>query len=60
VGAVGREIDRLVGFDVECREVVAPLELRARSDAAGQFEVVADVEELDKVVVIAAELNKGT
>ena len=57
--AIGGEVDGLVGFDVECREVVAPLELWPRSDAAGQFEVVSDVEELDKVVVIAAELNKG-
>src|SRR6202140_2656846 len=56
--AVGGEVDRLVGLDVECREMVAPLELRPRSDAAGQFEVVADVEELDKIVVISAELNK--
>src|SRR5437764_7476648 len=58
LGAVGGEVDRLVGLDVVCREMVAPLELRPRSDAAGQFQVVSDVEELDQVVVIAAELNK--
>ena len=59
MGTVGGKVDRLVGFDVECREVVTPLELRPRSDAAGQFQVVSDVEEFDEVVVIAAELNKG-
>jgi len=55
VGAVGGEVDGLIGFDVEGREVVATVELRPRPDAAGQF---TDVEELDEVVVIAAELNK--
>ena len=59
MGAVGGEVDGLIGFDVEGREVVATVELRPRPDAAGQFQVVTDVEELDEVVVIAAELNKG-
>jgi len=59
MGAVGGEVDGLVGLDVECRKMLAPLELRPRPDAAGQLEVVSDVEELDHVVVIAAELNKG-
>ena len=38
--------------------MLAPVELRPRPDAAGQFHVVTDVEELDEVVVIAAKLNK--
>ena len=59
MGAVGGEVDRLVGFDVERREMLAPLELRPRSDAAGQFEMISDVEELDEVVVVPAELNEG-
>src|SRR5690242_16036225 len=59
VGAVGGEVDGFVGLDIERRKVLAPLELRPRPDAAGQFEVVSDVEELDHVVVIPAELNKG-
>src|SRR3984893_12236992 len=39
--------------------MLAPLELRPRSEATGQFEVISDVEELEEVVVITAELNKG-
>ena len=59
MGAIGGEVDRFVGLDIEGRKFIGPLELRSRPEAAGQFEVVSDVEEFDHVVVIAAELNKG-
>src|SRR5215467_688335 len=52
--AIGGEINRLVGLDIERRKVVVVRELRARPNPAGQFEVISDVEELDHVLMISA------
>ena len=57
--AVGRKINGFIGLNVERRKMLAPLKLRPRSNAAGQFEMISDVEEFDHVVVIPAELNKS-
>ena len=59
MGAVGGEVDRFIGVDIERREMLGPLELWPRSNAASEFEVISDVEEFDHVVVIPAELNKS-
>lgn len=56
--AVGREIDRLVGLDrirqaIASRSVTAP-----RRDPLGQFEVIADIEEFDRIGMISREFEK--
>src|SRR5262249_25567458 len=53
------EIGRLVCFDVECKQAFERVELRTREDASGQFEVVADVKEFDRVRVISGKLEEG-
>ena len=57
--AIGGGIDCAVGFDIEGRRAKERLELLAGAQMSGQFEVIADVEELDRVLVIARELQKG-
>ena len=57
--AIGGEVNRLVGFDIEGREMLAGLELRPRDDAAGQLEMVSDVEEFDHVRGDSGRAEKG-
>src|SRR5258707_72657 len=47
--AIGEQIDRLVGLGVEFGKLARSGELRAREDALRQFEMIADIEELDRV-----------
>src|SRR5712671_4861173 len=57
--AVGEQIDRLVGLGVEFGKLARSGELRAREDALRQFEMIADIEELDRVAVILGKFEKG-
>ena len=56
--AVGEQIGRLVGHDVELGKPPASAELPAGEQALGQFEMVADVEELDRVGVVFGKFQK--
>jgi hypothetical protein len=56
--AVGEQIGRLVGCDVEFGKPAPRAELRAGADALGQFEVVADIEELDRVIMVFGKSEK--
>ena len=57
--AIRGEIGRLICFDIKREQAPANVKLRSRKDAPGQFEVIADVEELDHVLVITGELQKS-
>ena len=56
--AVGEQIGRLIGLDVELGKRDARGELPAGDEALGQFEVVANVEKLDRVLVVFGEFHK--
>jgi hypothetical protein len=57
--AVGKQVDRLVGLDIVFRQTGADGKLRRGKQAFGQFEMIADVEELYGVPMIFAEAEKG-
>src|SRR6516164_868105 len=57
--AISGEIGGLIGFDIKREQTPARIELRACEDAPSQFEVIADVEEFDRVGMILGKLQKG-
>src|SRR5258707_11650524 len=56
--AVGEQIGRLVGLDVELGKPTAWAELSAGEQPLGQFEMIADVEELDRIRMIFGKFHK--
>lgn len=55
--AIGGDIDRAVGFDIEGRRAEERVVLGTGAQTPRQFEVIADVEQLEHFLVAAGELK---